>query len=85
MSRLVAEMMPTVTLPPRPKGLPMAITQSPTRMAEELPKDTALSGSLGSTLSNARSVFGSWPRILVTFSFEPSMKLMMISSAPSMT
>ena len=85
MSRLVAEMMPTVTLPPRPKGLPMAMTQSPTRMAEELPKDTALRGSLGSTFRSARSVLGSWPRILVTFSLEPSTKLTMISSAPSMT
>ncbi len=38
MSRLVAEMMPTVTLPPRPKGLPIAITQSPTRIFDESPK-----------------------------------------------
>ncbi len=85
MSRLVAEMMPTVTLPPRPKGLPIAITQSPTRIFEESPKVTALSGFLGSTCRSARSVFGSWPRILVTFSLLPSVKLMMISSAPSMT
>ena len=32
MSRCLAEMMPTVTEPPRPNGLPIAITQSPTRM-----------------------------------------------------
>ena len=30
MSRCLAEMMPTVTEPPRPNGLPIAITQSPT-------------------------------------------------------
>jgi len=30
MSRCLAEMMPTVTEPPRPNGLPMAITTSPT-------------------------------------------------------
>ena len=32
MSRLRAETMPAVTVPPRPNGLPIAITQSPTRM-----------------------------------------------------
>jgi hypothetical protein len=31
MSRPSAETMPVVTVPPRPKGLPTAITQSPTR------------------------------------------------------
>ena len=31
MSRPCAETMPAVTVPPRPKGLPTAITQSPTR------------------------------------------------------
>ncbi len=31
MSRPRAEMMPVVTVPPRPKGLPTAMTQSPTR------------------------------------------------------
>ena len=33
MSRLSAETMPAVTVPPRPNGLPMASTQSPTRSA----------------------------------------------------
>ena len=31
MSRPCAETMPAVTVPPRPNGLPTAITQSPTR------------------------------------------------------
>ena len=31
MSRPSAETMPAVTVPPRPKGLPTATTQSPTR------------------------------------------------------
>ena len=35
MSRFVAEMTPTVRLPPSPKGLPMAMTQSPTRRTDE--------------------------------------------------
>ena len=43
MSRLRAEMMPTVTVPPSPNGLPIAITQSPMRMTSELPNFTALS------------------------------------------
>ena len=47
MSRLVAEMMPTVTVPPRPKGLPIAITQSPTRILAESPKLDGLQRLLG--------------------------------------
>ena len=43
MSRLRAEMMPTVTVPPRPNGLPIAITQSPIRILSELPNFTAVS------------------------------------------
>ena len=30
-TRLIAEMIPAVTVPPRPKGSPIASTQSPTR------------------------------------------------------
>ena len=85
MSRWLAEMMPTVTVPPRPNGLPIAITQSPTRILPESPKVTAGSGFLGSTLSRARSVFVSWPKTLSTLSLVPSVKLTMISSAPSIT
>ena len=37
-------MMPSVTEPPSPNGLPIAITQSPTRMAAEEPNFTDFSG-----------------------------------------
>ena len=48
-----AEMMPAVTEWPRPNGLPIAITQSPTRTLSESPNLMAGSGFLfgGSTLS----------------------------------
>ena len=39
-SRPRAEMMPFVVVPPRPKGLPMATTQSPTLAFSESPKIT---------------------------------------------
>ena len=62
MSRLRAETMPTVTVPPRPNGLPIAITQSPTRILSESPNFTAVSlWPFGSTLSTARSVLVSVP------------------------
>ena len=41
MSRPRAETMPAVTVPPRPNGLPIASTQSPTRSASESPNCTA--------------------------------------------
>src|SRR5216683_3925659 len=40
-SRAVAEMMPDVTVPPRPKGLPIARTQSPTLAFVESPQVAA--------------------------------------------
>ena len=40
MSRLRADTMPAVTVPPSPKGFPTAITQSPTRTASESPNST---------------------------------------------
>jgi hypothetical protein len=52
MSRLRAETMPAVTVPPKPKGLPMAITQSPTRLSSESPKAIAVSGAFGSDLQD---------------------------------
>ena len=62
MSRLRAEMMPTVTVPPRPNGLPIAITQSPMRILLELPNFTAVSFlPFGSTFSTAMSVLVSVP------------------------
>ena len=59
MSRPRAETMPAVTVPPRPNGLPTAITQSPTRgaWAAKLTK-----GKLSpSAFSSARSVLPSMP------------------------
>src|SRR5882672_9911833 len=43
MSRARAETMPAVTVPPRPKGLPIASTQSPTFMTSLSPNETAVS------------------------------------------
>ena len=61
MSRLRAEMMPTVTVPPSPNGLPIAMTQSPMRIFVESPNFTDVSGCGGSTLRTERSVFVSVP------------------------
>ena len=47
MSRLRAETMPAVTVPPRLNGLPMAMTHSPSRSLSESPNATALSGLSG--------------------------------------
>ncbi len=61
MSRAVAEMIPEVTVPPRPNGLPIANTQSPTLVLVESPHRAAGSGVLASTFSKARSLTGSRP------------------------
>src|SRR5882672_517177 len=53
-SRAVAEMIPDVTVPPRPKGLPIASTQSPTFALFESPQIAAGSGAFASTLRRAR-------------------------------
>ena len=84
MSRSRAEMMPADTDPPRPNGLPIASTQSPTRIASLSPNGTNGSGEAGSTFSTAMSVLGSRPTSSAS-SDEPSVKLTMISSASSMT
>src|SRR5580765_2422947 len=54
-------MIPAVTVPPSPNGLPIASTQSPTRALLESPQLAAGSGDFGSTLSSARSVTESRP------------------------
>src|SRR5215207_1303614 len=61
MSRAIAEMMPAVTLPPSPNGLPIVRTQSPTRVLLESPQVAAGSGAFGSTLRSAISVTASRP------------------------
>ena len=60
-SRPRAEMMPEVTLPPRPKGLPAASTQEPTRARVEEPQGTLASWRPASIRSRARSVSSSVP------------------------
>ena len=58
MSRLRAETMPAVTVPPRLNGLPMAITHSPSRSLSESPNFTALSGLSGCTRSKRQIALG---------------------------
>ncbi len=84
MSRPRAETMPAVTVPPRPNGLPIANTQSPTRDCDELPKPTVGSGLSDFTFSSAISPLSSRPTI-VAFSVVLSCKVTDTSSAPSMT
>jgi hypothetical protein len=84
MSRLRAETMPAVTDPPRPKGLPTAMIQSPTLSASESPHSTAGSSRLASILSNARSVCLSTPTTLASYC-APSVRVTLMPAASSMT
>ena len=52
--------MPAVTVPARPSGEPTAITGSPTAILPESPSAATVTPGF-STLSTARSVFGSRP------------------------
>src|SRR6185437_3181960 len=61
MSRFRAETIPSVTDPPSPNGLPIAITQSPTCAVSLSPNSTNGSAWLASTLSTARSALSSAP------------------------
>ena len=69
--RAVAEMIPTVTVRSRPNGFPIAIAHCPTRRWSESPSSAAGSGDGASTLSTARSVFGSRPTSFAV-NFRPS-------------
>jgi hypothetical protein len=84
MSRPRAEMMPTVTVPPSPKGLPMAITQSPMRIRSDSPKRHLGQRLVRLDLEHRQIGLGSAPTSSA-LSFEPSAKLTSMSSAPSMT
>ena len=55
MSLFLEEIIPEVTVPPKPKGLPIAITQSPMRALSESPKLTVLNFSSDSICKTARS------------------------------
>ncbi len=63
-SRPSAEMIPAVTVPPRPNGLPTATTHWPGRTWSELPSFSEGSGWSACTRSTARSVRGSRPTTL---------------------
>ena len=54
-------MMPAVTVPPSPNGLPIASTQSPTRALSLSPQPAAISFLSVLTFSRARSVLVSRP------------------------
>ena len=84
MSRLRADTMPAVTEPPRLKGLPIAITHSPSRSLSESPNLTAISGFGGANFNTARSVFLSTP-ISSALILVPSLRMTLISSASAMT
>src|SRR3954469_565050 len=56
MSRLRAETMPAVTVPPRLNGLPIAITHSPRRSLSESPNFTATSGFAGGVKFQHRQI-----------------------------
>ena len=78
------EIIPVVTVPPKPRELPIAITISPTLASLELPKET--NGNFLSVLIliNAKSVCGSLP-IITAGSSVLSDNLTCISSDPAIT
>ena len=63
MSLFLAEIIPEVTVPPNPKGFPIAITQSPTLALSEFANFTGLNISFESILRTAISAYGSAPII----------------------
>jgi hypothetical protein len=83
LSRLVALMMPAVTVLEKPNGEPIATTHSPTRVRPELPIFTTGS-PVASTLITATSLRLSAPTTLA-FSSLLSVKRTVISSAFSTT
>ena len=87
-------MMPAVTVPARPNGLPTATTQSPTRMLSELPHAIVGNERSASILSTARSVFSSLPircavKVLPSFSvtsifLASPMTWLLVTTTPSL-
>src|ERR1700690_1604057 len=77
-------MLPAVTVPPRPNGLPIASTQSPTLALVDSPQEAAGNGVLASTFSSARSVTVSRPTTCAC-STVSSDKVTVIWSALAMT
>ena len=81
MDLFLAEIIPEVTVPPKPKGFPIAITQSPILGLSELPNFTGMNLSFETICKTAISDNGSAPTILALYSLSPS-TLTTISSAP---
>ena len=69
MSLLIAEIIPAVTVPPRPKGFPIASTQSPTLALLESASGTGLNFSLDCICKTAMSLTGSVPINFALYSF----------------
>ena len=76
--------MPADTEPPRPNGLPIAITHWPMRVFSESPNFTAFSGLSGFTRNTAKSTFVSLPTISA-FNLRPSAKITVTSLASPIT
>ena len=55
-SLFLAEIIPEVTVPPKPNGLPIAITQSPTLALSESPNATGINFLSDSISKTARSI-----------------------------
>ena len=72
--------MPEVTVPPKPKGFPIAITQSPILALSESPNLTGINFSFVSNCKIAISDNGSEP-ITYALNSLSSFTLIMISSA----
>ena len=84
MSRPMAEIIPVLAEPPKPNGLPMANTQSPTRDFSSSPQGKYGKSLASFNFNKARSVLESLPLISASYSV-PSVKVTTISSARSMT
>ena len=69
----LAEIIPAVTVPPKPKGLPIAITQSPILALSEFPNFTGINLSSEIICKTAISDNGSEPTILALENFYPRM------------
>ena len=80
----LAEIIPAVTVPPRPNGFPIAKTQSPILALSESPKPTGLNLSSVSNCNTAISIKGSAPSTFALYSWSP-LTLTIISSASWIT
>ena len=71
MDLFLAEIIPEVTVPPKPNGLPIAITQSPILALSESPNWTGINFSFESIWRTAISDKGSAPIIVALYSLSP--------------